>query len=150
MNLRITPYKSPDYEATVLLRFDILRKPLGLTFSASALAKEISDYHLSLWEGDELLACLVMTPISTKEVKMRQFAVREDMQRQGIGKTLLKEAEQWAVLEGYENIVLNAREIAIAFYLKNKYQTEGDWFEEVSIPHKKMRKKLYKGDYLGS
>ena len=43
---------------------------------------------------------------------------------------------------GYEEIVLHARETALGFYQKLGYETEGDSFTEVGLPHSAMRKKL--------
>jgi predicted GNAT family N-acyltransferase len=55
---------------------------------------------------------------------------------------LVKYSEEYAISKGYLNIELNARESAVAFYKKLGYTVEGDVFEEVSIPHFRMVKKI--------
>jgi predicted GNAT family N-acyltransferase len=40
----------------------------------------------------------------------------------------------------FSKIILNARKVALPFYLKSGYVIQGDEFEEVGIPHFKMSK----------
>jgi predicted GNAT family N-acyltransferase len=42
----------------------------------------------------------------------------------------------------FRTIYCHARDSAVSFYLKNRYMAEGDYFDEDTIPHLKMRKKL--------
>jgi len=43
---------------------------------------------------------------------------------------------------GYREIVLHARESAVRFYESVGYVAEGEAFTEVTIPHRKMVKRL--------
>ena len=43
---------------------------------------------------------------------------------------------------GFVSLSLHARSIAVGFYEKLGYETVGDEFIEVSIPHRKMAKRL--------
>jgi len=47
---------SEAYKDTVSLRDELLRKPLGLVFSAEDLEKEASSYHLGAYNTGELVA----------------------------------------------------------------------------------------------
>ena len=136
------PFASPAYDETVRLRDDILRKPLGLSFTAEDLALEFDSIHLACYDNHwNLMACLVMV-WKGEDLKMRQVAVGEAFQRRGIGQFLVAESERVALEYGALKLVLNARETAVPFYQKLAYSTDGDRFEEVGIPHFKMYKKL--------
>jgi ribosomal protein S18 acetylase RimI-like enzyme len=135
-------YGTPAYDATLDLRYKILREPLGLTFSKEDLAREHADFHIACHEDDEPVACLVLTPLSTTDVKMRQVAVAQHAQRRGIGRALSQFAEDFARQRGFSRITLHARDTAVAFYEKLGYELVGEPFEEVTIPHQEMQKQL--------
>jgi len=135
-------YGSPEYEATVELRRQVLRRPLGLDFTPEQLAAEADDVHLALFEGREAVACLILTAEDSDLVKMRQVAVREDQQGKGLGRRLVEAFETVARERGARRIVLHARETAVPFYLALGYALEGEPFEEVGIPHRTMVKDL--------
>lgn len=100
---------------------------------------------MALWGifQTECLACLIISPLNGLNVaKMRQVAVNEKHQGQGIGKLMVIEAERLLKLRNFNEITLHARENAIPFYLTLGYTLVGDWFTEVGIPHKKMIKHL--------
>ena len=133
---------SHEYEQTVALRNEILRKPLGLSYDPAELAGEKDSFHLALREGALLLACLVLKPLDERCIKMRQLAVRESSQGKGFGRELVNYAESFAKERGYSEIVLHARETARGFYDKLGYTSEGESFLEVGLPHVAMGKKL--------
>jgi predicted GNAT family N-acyltransferase len=135
-------FTTPAYKDTVTLRYNILRKPLGLTFTQEQLDNEANDFHLAAYMGDEMIACLVLTQGQNGEIKMRQVAVKENKQGMGIGKKLVEFAEAFAREKGFTKMVLHARETAVPFYLTLAYKTEGQPFTEVGLPHKKMYKLL--------
>jgi N-acetylglutamate synthase-like GNAT family acetyltransferase len=133
---------SGEYEESVALRHEVLRKPLGLSYDPAELAGEKDSFHLALREGLELVACLVLKPLDERCIKMRQLAVRESSQGKGFGRELVNHAESFAREQGYAEIFLHARETARGFYEKLGYQVEGNPFTEVGLPHLAMRKKF--------
>lgn len=135
-------FASPDYAATVALRDRILSTPLGIVITPEERAAEAGDHHIAAFRGDELVACLVLTPLSNEQIKMRQVAVSEQAQRQGIGTRMVEFCERFAAERGYRWIVLNARDTAVPFYLRLDYEVFGEPFTEVTIPHRKMRKQV--------
>src|SRR5687768_1913114 len=142
LTFELIAHGSSAYTDTVALRDDILRRPLGLAFDQAQLDEEISDYHLAAYRGGDLVACLVLTPRGDGELKMRQVAVRETMQRSGIGREMVLESERVALELGYTVMVLNARATVVPFYEKLGYEVVGEPFTEVGIPHRAMRKVL--------
>jgi predicted GNAT family N-acyltransferase len=136
---RIT-HNSPDYFPTVLLRYNVLRKPLGMVFTSEQLSEEHNEIHLRGLLDSTLVCCLQLRPIDKHTVQMRQVAVDESYQSKGIGRALVEYCEQVARDEQFTEIILHARETAVEFYLKLGYEVYGEPFTEVGIPHRNMRK----------
>lgn len=136
-------FGTPEYDAAVCLRYEVLRKPLGLSFTPEQLAAEYSDHHLAAFAANgTVIGYLNLSPVDEETVKMRQVAVAPDRQGQGIGKALVEASEYLARRLGFRRMVLHARETAVPFYLRAGYTVTGDRFEEVTIPHFKMEKEL--------
>ncbi len=145
MEIQVIPieFATPEYDEMVRLRYRILREPLGLDYTPEQLSVEYSDILLAAFDAQQnLCACLIFTPQSAELLKMRQVAVSSDCQNKGVGRQLVAESERWARQNGYSKIVLNARENAVPFYEKLKYDVASDWFQEIDIPHKKMTKSV--------
>jgi ribosomal protein S18 acetylase RimI-like enzyme len=138
----LVDHGSTEYDETVALRDEVLRKPLGLSYDPAELSGEKDSFHFALRAGDQLVACLMLKPLEEERIKMRQLAVREDFQKKGFGRELVSYAESFAKERGFAEIVLHARETALGFYEKLGYQVEGDCFTEVGLPHFSVRKKL--------
>ena len=139
-------YGTKEYDETVALRTEVLRAHLGLELGREELDEEKDSFHLVSWRDNAIVACLVLMPQSKKQLKMRQLAVREDCRREGVARALVSYAESFAKDHGYEEMVLHARETALGFYEKMGYLTEGDRFNEVTLPHFRMRKNLSKDE----
>lgn len=136
-------FATPEHDETVRLRYDILRKPLGLFYTEKDLAAEYDQTHLACYTpAFELCGCLVLQVIDQNVIKMRQVAVTAAHQNKGIGAYLVEKSEQWARKNGFKRMVLHARETAVPFYLKLNYLKVGNRFDEVGIPHFKMEKVL--------
>jgi predicted GNAT family N-acyltransferase len=129
----------------VVLRNKVLREPLGMSLSKDDLAQDQGDIHIAAFSHDELVGCLLLKPQTNTAVKMRQVAVSPDHQGKGIGRLLVEYSEIIALQSGFAEIVLNARETAVPFYLSLNYQIEGERFQEVGIPHFKMKKSISRG-----
>lgn len=136
------PHGSAAYDASVALRNDVLRKPLGLELTREELERERSDYHLVCEDDGDLVGCLVLVPQGNDEIKMRQVAVSPQARGQGIGRALTQFAEEFARQRGFAMMTLHARATAVPFYERLGYERVGDQFEEVTIPHWSMQKGL--------
>lgn len=143
MIIKEVAFNSPEHKLTVTLRNEILRKPLGLEFSEEELSEEFDSFHLAAMnDNDEVVACLVLKPISPEEIKMRQVAVRDDQRGKGLGSLMVQFSEYFSSDNGFSLISLHARDVAKEFYENLNYEKVGDRFEEVGIPHYKFIKKL--------
>ena len=142
MEITNIAYDSPEYRKMTNFRYEILRKPLGLTFSESDLRKEKDDVFITCCEEEKIIGCCILTKQNSNVVKLRQMAVLPERQGEGLGKKIVSFAEQYAMKNGYLNIVLHARETAAGFYLKCSYSQVGETFIEIGIPHVLMEKKM--------
>lgn len=124
------------------LRFDILRKPLGLSFTPDELEREKEDILIGAFDDERILACCLLTKMDSNTIKLRQMAVHNSQQGKGIGATMMNFAENVARDRGYKVMAMHARKTATGFYEKLGYKVFGDEFQEVTIPHYVMQKKL--------
>jgi len=135
-------YGTQEYNQMIQLRMEMLRKPLGLTFTKEDLEKEKDDVLMGAFEDDKILGCCLLTKIDDKTVRLRQMAVPNNLQGKGIGRALMVFAENIAHDLGYQKLIMHARKTALGFYGKLGYNISGDEFTEVTIPHFIMEKDL--------
>ena len=165
ITLREVDLDSPDYEQSVALRYRILRQPLNLTFSPDDFAQDRKDIHLAAFRtayadstsasqrpSEQLVATLILQPLQCDSghaqnnkpaaIKMRQVAVTEQCQGQGVGRKLVVWSEEVARARGHGLLTLHARTGAVGFYSRLGYRCVGDEFVEVGIAHQRMEKTL--------
>jgi N-acetylglutamate synthase-like GNAT family acetyltransferase len=142
MPIKQIDHGTNEYKQMVDLRNEILRKPLGLSFKKEELEREKEDILIGAFEEDKMLGCCLLTKVDKENVRLRQMAVQNNLQGKGIGATMLNFAENVARDAGYKNMVMHARKTAIHFYEKLGYKVTSDEFEEITIPHYLMQKKL--------
>ncbi len=141
-NLIIAPHGSPFYEEILALRYEVLRKPLGLEYSKEQLAAEADFIHLGMLIEGQVKATLFLLEESSGVMRMRQVAVSPELQGKGIGRRLVEETEKVCRRLGVKEIVLDARQGAIPFYVRVGYETYGEPFLQSTLPHMAMRKRL--------
>ena len=142
MAVKIIDHGSKEYKQMVDLRYNMLRKPLGLTFSEEELEAEKNNIHLCCFDDDKLEGCCMLVSKDNNTVQLRQMAVVSGLQGKGIGRVLMQFAENIARDRGYKKITMHARKTAVGFYEKLGYKTTSGEFEEISIPHYIMEKPL--------
>jgi len=142
MALKIIDHGTKEYQLMVKLREDILRKPLGLSFDSDELEIEKGNLLIGAFEDGSILGCCMLVEENSDKVKLRQMAVLNALQGKGIGRALMQFAENLARDHGYKVLTMHARKNAIGFYEKMGYKVKGPEFQEVSIPHYEMEKKL--------
>jgi predicted GNAT family N-acyltransferase len=142
MALKQIDHGTKEYQQMVKLRKEILRNPLGLSYSPDELAREKEDILIGAFDDDEMLACCLLTKVDNKCLKLRQMAVQNNLQGKGIGASMMNFAELVARDKGYKKLIMHARKTALGFYEKLGYKVAGDEFIEVTLPHFVMEKKL--------
>ncbi|HAO47351.1 MAG TPA: GNAT family N-acetyltransferase [Ferruginibacter sp.] len=142
MALKQIDHGTKEYQQMVKLRNDILRMPLGLSFTDDELAREKEDILIGAFDDDEMLACCLLTKTDPTSVRLRQMAVQNNLQGKGIGASMMNFAETIARDKGFKKLTMHARKTALGFYEKLGYKVVGDEFTEVTIPHFVMEKSL--------
>ena len=134
---------SPEYRMECELRHAVLRVPLGMSLFDEDLTAERHQRHFGLFLTDgTLAACAIAAPVSAEETKIRQMAVRADLQGQGCGRTLMTRLQEILAADGIRHFSLHARCHVAGFYESLGYARSGAEFIEVGIPHVKMVKTL--------
>lgn len=142
MALKIIDHGSFEYRQMVKLRDDVLRRPLGLTFTPQELEEEKQNMLIGAFEEDDILGCCMLVEENPETLRLRQMAVLNNLQGKGIGRALMTFAENLARDRGYKRLSMHARKNATGFYEKMGYKVASDEFTEVTIPHYVMEKDL--------
>jgi GNAT superfamily N-acetyltransferase len=142
MEIRLIGHGTRAYDQMVALRMELLRRPLGLSFTEEQLAKEKDDILVGAFEKDTIIGCCVLTGYNAETIQLRQMAVQQDIQHKGTGRHIIAFAEKTAREKGYTIMIMHAREVALGFYQKCGYTARGEQFTEVGIPHYYMEKRL--------
>jgi len=142
MALKIIDYGTHEYRQMVKLRDDLLRKPLGLTFSKEELEAEKENMLIAAFEDDDILGCCMLVEKDAETTRLRQMAVLNNLQGKGVGSAILQFAENLARDRGYKKIIMHARKNTAEFFEKCGYKVSGTEFIELTIPHYQMIKEL--------
>ena len=142
MPIKQIDHNTKEYRQMVDLRNEILRKPLGLSLKKEELDREKDDILIGAFEEDKMLGCCLLTRVDDNNVRLRQMAVQNNLQGKGIGASMLNFAENVARDTGYKKMVMHARKTALHFYEKLGYKICSEEFEEITIPHYIMEKRL--------
>tara|TARA_Y100000590_G_scaffold57412_3_gene60384 strand:+ start:553 stop:990 length:438 start_codon:yes stop_codon:yes gene_type:complete len=138
-----SPETKSEWESYFNFRWEKLRKPLGLSKDSLKDDKEKESLHLiAIDNKDEVIGTGRLHFNSKKEGQIRYMAVSESIQRKGVGSDIVLELESMAKKNGTKEIVLNARENAINFYLSLGYREIKPYLSDTGIPHTTMRKEL--------
>lgn len=133
-------WESPEYHELLALRFDELRKPLGMSWTPEELEADRSDRHFGLREKGDWVAVAVVHDLGGGAAKLRQIAVTDARKGEGLGRLLMERLEEALAAEAFVDFSLHARQVVAGFYQALGYRIEGGVFEEIGLPHLKMRK----------
>ena len=138
-----SPENKEEWDSYLLFRWEVLRKPLGMSKDSLADSIEDESFHLmGIDEEKNVIASGRVHFNSKNEAQIRYMAVDENFKRKGVGTEIVKELENYAISKGIVNMILNARENAISFYLSLGYKEVGPYQSDTGIPHKTMKKSL--------
>jgi predicted GNAT family N-acyltransferase len=138
-----SPENKEEWDSYLLFRWEILRKPLGMSKDSLADSIEDESFHLmGIDEEKNVIASGRVHFNSENEAQIRYMAVDKNFKRKGVGTEIVKELENYALSKGIVSMILNARENAISFYLSLGYEEVGPYQSDTGIPHKTMKKEL--------
>ncbi len=126
MNVRICePQTSEEFDDYYELRWIVLRKPWKQPKGSEKDEFENNSTHIMACIGKEIVGVGRIHLKSKEKMQIRYMAVKEKYRSKGIGTLVLKELEKRAKNKQIKYIVLNARENALQFYIRNGYSIVG-------------------------
>ena len=138
-----SPESKKEWQNYFIFRWELLRKPLGMSKESLEDHIEDSSYHLmGINDENDVIASGRVHFNNKKEAQIRYMAVKDSYKRKGIGSEIVIKLEDYATSKGAERMVLNARENALSFYLSLGYIEKGPYQSDTGIPHSKMEKNL--------
>ena len=138
-----SPESEEEWQNYFIFRWELLRKPLGMSKESLEDDIEDSSYHLmGINDANNVIASGRVHFNNKKEAQIRYMAVKDSYKRQGIGSEIVIKLEDYASSKGAKRMVLNARENALSFYLSLGYIEKGPYQSDTGIPHSKMEKNL--------
>ena len=138
-----SPENKDEWERYLLFRWEMLRKPLGMSMDSLADSIEEESFHLmGIDEEGNVIASGRVHFNTSDEAQIRYMAVDDNFKRQGIGSEIVTELERYALSKNAVTLTLNARENAISFYLSLGYSEVCPYQSDTGIPHKTMKKDL--------
>lgn len=143
-NYFIKPPKSKEeWKNYFIFRWELLRKPLGMSKESLKDDREDSSYHLmGINDENDVIASGRVHFNDKKEAQIRYMAVKDNYKRKGIGSEIVIKLEDYASSKGAIRMVLNARENALSFYLSLGYIEKDPYQSDTGIPHSRMEKNL--------
>ena len=140
--------RSPESEAEFVayyeLRWRVLRKPWGQPSGSERDELDAAATHVAGYDEAKRLVCVGrLHAVENGVGQVRYMAVEGPLRGRGFGQAVLDELEHLAKRQGMKRMILDAREAAEGFYLRNGYVATGDGhtlFGEVR--HTKMEKSL--------
>ncbi len=142
IKIKIINTDNPIYQKELQLRDEVLRKPIGLNIENEDLSDEPNQIHFVALIDSELVG-VVLLKLESKAGKLRQMAVKPEIQGKRLGTRLVEALELHAKSQGLKEISLHARHYAAGFYEKIGYTiTSKPAFVEVGINHFEMKKEI--------
>ena len=138
-----SPASKKEWETYDSFRWEVLRKPLKMShIPLKDNLEEVSIHLMGVTSEGKVLACGRLHLNTSEEAQIRYMGVNEDLRRSGIGSKMIKKLEEEAINQGANQIMLNARENAVAFYKSLGYFEVGLYESDIQIPHTRMEKKI--------
>ncbi|MEJ6486464.1 GNAT family N-acetyltransferase [Nostoc punctiforme UO1] len=104
--------------------------------------KDAISEHLIAYLNEEAVGTARIRYLEDKTAKIERLAVLSTARGQGIGTKIMEKALQVIVNKNITEVVIHAQEYVKDLYKKLDFVEEGEIFEEASILHVKMRKKI--------
>ncbi len=138
-------FATPDYDQAIRLRDEVLRRPLGRSIVDDPLEEEVDQTHFGYFDDGVLLGTASLLETKPGHWKMRQVAVAPQAQGRSVGRALVGACRAFAKTRGASSLYCHARDTAKGFYERCGWEAFGEPFEEVGLPHTKMRDPYFEG-----
>jgi predicted GNAT family N-acyltransferase len=128
-------------DAAYAIRYAVFVKEQGIPAELEIDDSDpIAEHALAFVDGQCVAtARIYLDGQDPSQAKIGRMAVLKDFRGQGIGTALLGEAIRVGMMQGASVFELHAQQSAVPFYAKLQFKPEGAIFDEVGIPHQRMR-----------
>ncbi len=137
------PETATEFESLFELRWAVLRKPWNQAKGSEQDDEENDGVHRCLVKTDDnnkLIACGRIHSPQKGLAQIRYMAVDPEYRGMGFGLQVLRSLEEAASVLRCREIILNAREPAVDFYLKAGYNLLEETLPFLGIRHFRMGK----------
>lgn len=131
----------PLWEELQGLRYEVLRKPLGMKPTRPHPLDTVDSIHVIAREQGRVIGVASFSPELQSEPsrgRLYQMAVSPEKQGSGIGKKIVMRVLDEARGRGFHRVHLHARNHAVPFYRKCGFVEVGERFIEISMEHAEM------------
>jgi N-acetylglutamate synthase-like GNAT family acetyltransferase len=139
------PETAQEWEKYYQLRYTVLREPWGQLKGSEVLKDEDQSDHVMVIDDEthEIVGVARLQINTPTQGQVRCVAVAPHAQGKGVGKLLMNYLEELAQQKDIKEIILDARENAVKFYLSIGYEIfEESYLLFGVIQHWKMRKEI--------
>jgi N-acetylglutamate synthase-like GNAT family acetyltransferase len=138
------PQTAAEWDAYYDLRWKVLRAPWNQPKGSERDEMEDSCYHVMVVDNSGVVAGTGRLQLNSPELaQIRFMAVDLNLHGKGIGKKIMNALEAEARRLGAKSVFLQARELAVPFYLACGYEIiEKTFLLYDSIQHYSMKKSL--------
>ena len=138
-----TPDTEKEWDDYYDLRYRILRAPLNQPRGSEKNDGDSTGIHFALYENDLVKAIARLDKADNHLAQVRFVAVEDNSQGKGFGRLIMEATEKAAKERGDTEMILQARDYAVDFYLKLNYEVvEKSHLLFGVLQHFKMKKAL--------
>ncbi len=138
-----SPQTELEWQAYYDLRYRILRAPLNQPLGSEKNDGDATGVHFALYEDGILRAIARLDKAEPGLAQVRFVAVDDNLQGRGYGRMIMQATEEAAKQRGDTEMILQARDYAVDFYLKLGYTLiEKSHLLFGVLQHFKMSKRL--------
>ncbi|MCX6989182.1 MAG: GNAT family N-acetyltransferase [Chlamydiae bacterium] len=130
------------YRDELMLRWEVLRKPLGMPPGSEVIPEEMESTHLLVLHDKKIVGCLVFHPKSETSGQIMQLALSEDYRGAGCARKLMHALEQSLSAKGIVDLSVFAREELQGFYQRMGFHYNGESVERMGSRYRLMSKNL--------
>jgi ribosomal protein S18 acetylase RimI-like enzyme len=143
MKFRFITPQDPEYDQELMLRWEVLSKPLGMPPGSQIVEQESKSFHLIAVDRKKLVGCVLFFPENDSHGLLFQMALSEEYQGKGFGRRLISMLEHTLLEKGYKEVYLLAPPEKIGFYERMGYENEGEPVKQNGIFCQRMVKRLH-------
>ncbi|MHC5230102.1 GNAT family N-acetyltransferase [Enterococcus sp. LJL99] len=140
--VKIVKWNSEEYWAGIALRNKLLKATAGKEMIQTIPIEEKNDIHVVALDEDQVIGTLIISKVDQQSAQIKQVAVNDAYQGEGVGKKMLIFAEEVVRITRFKKVFLLGRSQAWGFYVRAGYQEFGQAYYDGKVLLKGFEKEL--------